>query len=47
LKDRCDFLESQMLNLMSWAARREKDFNDIEIMAQEEKEKNEFRESNR
>lgn len=44
LKERIDLLEIKTKQIIDWAKKREQDFKDIELIAQEE---NEFRENNR
>lgn len=47
LRERMNLIEAKMNLLMKWASKRERDFRDIEAIAEEEREKNEFRKSNR
>jgi hypothetical protein len=47
LKDRQNLLEVKISMLLKWGARRERDFRDIETIADEERKENEFRESNK
>jgi hypothetical protein len=47
LKDRLNLVEAKMNLLMKWTSKRELDFREIEALADEEREKNDFRKSNR